>query len=130
ITTDFVGSFSSPQESVREFSKVLDQNEMILQARAEDSFERLRSELSSQQLVDWPFYKTTSKEDFPEVTADYYILTSPSNATAYLAKHSLPEQAKIIVFGQSTLEVIPSELRSRVLVTEYPGEEYALPLIR
>ena len=104
-------------------------NETIVQARAEDSFERLKNAISSQQIIDWPFYKTTTKESVPKFVADYYILTSPSNARAYLHHHDFHQQAKIIVFGESTLEVIPKELSSRVAVTEYPGEEHALPLI-
>jgi len=129
VEPDFVGSFSSPQESVKEFSETLNRDDSVIQARAEDSFQRLRDELSVQKLIDWPFYTTLPKEDFPEVDADYYVLTSPSNAQAYLNMYSLPQQAKIIVFGESTLEVIPNELRSCVRVTEYPGEEYALSII-
>jgi len=129
IIPAFVGSFSSPQESVKEFAQNVLKNETILQAKAEDSFERLRNELSTQQLLDWPFYKTLAKKDFPEVAADYYILTSPSNARAYLNKHTLPPKAQLIVFGESTLEAIPDQLKARTWVTEFPGEEYALELV-
>lgn len=129
MTPDFVGTSANPSEAVAEFSDVIATEELVVQARGERSFERLREVLSTEQIIDWPFYRSEPKSNIPEIAADYYIFTSPSNAEAYLAKHDLPEKSAVVVFGESTKTAVQKKANIRILVTKPPGEESAIQRI-
>jgi uroporphyrinogen-III synthase len=129
MTPDFIGSSSNPSEVVKEFALLLSVDQTVVQARGEMSFERLREALNSDQIIDWPFYRSEPKSDIPEVAADNYIFTSPSNAEAYLTKHDLPEKSAAVVFGESTKIAIQKKAKVKIVVTKQPGEESAIQRI-
>lgn len=126
LNPDFIGSSSNPSGVVKEFSEILSSDQSVVQARGEKSFERLSEVIRSEQIIDWPFYRSEPAESIPFVEADYYIFTSPSNVEAYLAKHSLLEESIAVVFGESTKKVIQEKSIARILITDVPGEESAI----
>lgn len=126
ISPTFIGKSPVTSEVMIEFTEVIEPSETVVQARGEKSFERLRERLLPTQIFDWPLYRTSPKKVFPEVTADYYIFTSPSNGEAYLEKFDLPAKAVVVVFGESTRAAIQKKSSVRILVTDEPGEEGAI----
>lgn len=130
IQPEFIGKSSDTSEVMVEFAAVIESRESVVQARSEKSFERLREQLPSSQILDWPFYRTQAKREFPAVTADYYIFTSPSNAESYLRKFALPVKAVIVVFGESTRAMVREKSDARTLVTDIPGEEGSIQKIK
>lgn len=119
----FIGKSSDTSEVMEEFRAVIKSNEKVVQARGEKSFERLREQLPTSQILDWPFYRTQAKREIPETAADFYIFTSPSNAEAYMDKFELPENAVVVVFGESTKAAVREKSEAQILVTDEPGEE-------
>jgi len=121
----FIGKSSDTSEVMEEFAALIKSDEKVVQARGEKSFERLREQLPPSQILDWPFYQTQAKQEITEVTADYYIFTSPSNAEAYLQTHQLTKGAVVIVFGDSTKKAVEQYTTAKILLTDRPGEEWA-----
>lgn len=130
IEPEFVGVSPDTSEAMVEFMNVLSKDETVVQARGETSFERLREVLEDEQMIDWPFYETTSKESFSEVDADAYIFTSPSNARAYLEKFNLSAESVVITFGQSTKKAVEKYTTAKVLITDEPGEKSAIKVLK
>lgn len=126
---EFVGSSANPSEVVAEFGQILTTKERVVQARGEKSFERLREALNSDQIIDWPFYRSDLIDSIPLIKADYYIFTSPSNAEAYLAKHLLPREAIVVVFGESTKAFVEINSKNQILMAPEPGEKSAALVI-
>jgi uroporphyrinogen-III synthase len=126
---EFVGSSANPSEVVAEFGQILTTKERVVQARGEKSFERLREALNSEQIIDWPFYRSDLIDSIPLIEADYYIFTSPSNAEAYLAKHLLPREAIVVVFGESTKAFVEINSKNQILMAPEPGEKSAALVI-
>jgi len=130
IQPEFIGKSSDTSEVMVEFEAVLKSDERVVQARGEKSFERLREQLPSSQILDWPFYRTQAKPELPEAIADYYIFTSPSNAEAYLKRYDLPLQTVVVVLGESTRAMVREKSDARTLVTDIPGEESSIQKIK
>jgi len=125
IKPDFVGKSPDTSEVMKEFKAVISDEERVVQARGETSFERLIEVLSGERILDWPFYRTEAKTEIPKVEAEVYIFTSPSNAAAYLSKFEISSAAKVIVFGESTKKAVEQFTTAKILLTERPGEEWA-----
>jgi uroporphyrinogen-III synthase len=130
MNPEFVGSSANPSEVVAEFAKAVTAEERVVQAIGEKSFERLREALSSEQIIDWPFYRSDAIDSIPLVEAEYYIFTSPSNAEAYLENYNLPMEAVVLVFGESTKSAVKKCTMAKVLMTEVPGEEGVIKAIQ
>jgi uroporphyrinogen-III synthase len=126
----FVGASPQPSEVMKEFVAFISNDEQVVQARGETSFERLREVLPAERIIDWPFYRSIAKTDLDELNADIYIFTSPSNAEAYLNLHAIDHNATVIVFGQSTKKAVEKYTTARVLITDQPGEESVLDTIK
>jgi len=126
---DFIGKSPDTSEVMKEFKSAISEEERVVQARGETSFERLREVLPAERILDWPFYRTEAKAKVPKADADVYIFTSPSNAKAYLSKFEISSAAKVIVFGESTKKAVETLTTVKIFVTDEPGEERALQLI-
>jgi uroporphyrinogen-III synthase len=129
IEPEFVGNSADTSEVMKEFKSVISAEERVIQARGETSFERLREVLAADRIIDWPFYKSESKDGIKEVNADVYVFTSPSNAEAYLSKHKIDGKSTVIVFGESTKKAVADYTTAKILTTTRPGEDGVIDIL-
>ena len=100
----------------------------VLFAGAEGGSERVRSGLRPEQITALSVYRTEPimNADIPETDTVY--LTSPSNATAYLAQHPIAQQTWVAI-GSTTADHLKEKGVSNVYVPSSPERKDVLELL-
>lgn len=98
---DFVGVNSGNPEDVAKDFRVWLGNRTVLFPLSSSSNKTISSHVPKTQLQELVIYETVA---LPEVIeeCDIYVFTSPSNVVSFLECNSLPPNAKIIAWGQTT----------------------------
>lgn len=89
-------------------------NRIVLFAQAHDSNRSFSQDLSPAQCHERIVYRTAIKGKKVE-PSDFYVFTSPSNLKGFLEKNSIPQNGKIIAWGETT----EKELIKNNLTCEY-----------
>jgi uroporphyrinogen-III synthase len=119
----FVPESRDVEIGVMEFASLVGPDETVLYPRSESSLLRLHSVLSPPRLVDWPFYENIPHPPSFPIYDDYLVFTSPSNASAYLSKHRVRTNQRLVAIGYSTGEQLATLGVQRYLVSEAPTPE-------
>lgn len=126
IEPDYIGHSGDMLEVAHELKYVVG-DETVLFAGAEGGSERVKSHLSTQQKILMSVYRTEPEmlAEIPET--DYVYLTSPSNATAYLAQRGLGSQ--FIAIGTTTADFLKDNGVEKVLVPKTPQRKHVTRLL-
>jgi uroporphyrinogen-III synthase len=127
IEPDFIGQ-SGDMLEVAHALKYAVGDDTVLFAGAEGGSERVKSHIPLGHKIMLSVYRTE-----PELTAeipdtDYVYLTSPSNATAYLAQLGLGGR-QFIAIGTTTADFLRENGVERVLVPKTPQRKHVLRLL-
>lgn len=76
--------------------------------------------LSNKQTFHVECYKTVVKELQLETTFDAYVFTSPSNVEGFFTGNSIPKDAKIIAWGESTAKALDNAGQDEMITLEQP----------
>lgn len=106
FTVSFVGEGSNPETVGRKFAAWCGTRRVLI-PHSDRSLHSIANLLDQNQITEIEVYRTVL--DAPKIEdCDLYVFTSPSNVEAFLCQNQLPEQAKLIAWGTSTLKAIQS----------------------
>lgn len=116
----FIGEGTNLLEISKKFRDIL-QNESVLFPQAMDSLQTIQKQLAFTNIVyNLYTYKTIIKTELEIPYTDIVILTSPSNARAYLTKYKLDSRQIIIVMGTSTkYELMSYGIKNIIMPNEF-----------
>ncbi|MFM6934142.1 MAG: uroporphyrinogen-III synthase [Flavobacteriales bacterium] len=108
LSVDFIASNAgNPSEEAVEFHKWLG-SRTVLFPKSEQSLNSYSKGIPNHQKKEVTVYRTLS--DLKSIpSCDLYIFSSPSNAKSFLACNQLPENAKCIAWGTSTMKYLSSQ---------------------
>lgn len=119
IAPDFVPQTSDVRDAVEAFAEYSG-GETVLYPRSTASLLRLRTAVTSERLIDFPFYLNSPAPPETATDADYLVFTSPSNAAAYLGEHRLAPGQQAVAIGESTASRLIELGVSGFIVSESP----------
>ncbi len=127
LIPNYVGHSGNMMEVAQELAAVVDGGNVFF-AGAESGSARVRSALQPHQITLLPVYRTEPILDAQIPHTDVVYLTSPSNAKAYLAQHSIAYQTWVAI-GQTTADFLKENGVAEVLVPPTPNREDVLNLL-
>ncbi len=120
---DFLPESDSIEQAIIDFAERLEANETVLYPRSARSFKRMKEVLPSEQLIDFPFYRPEPDAPKHPVYDDYIVLTSPSNAEAYLGVQRLRSGQRLVAIGESTARRLAQLGADDYLTSDAPAPE-------
>lgn len=127
LLPNYVGHSGDMMVVARELAEVVNGGRVLF-AGAEGGSERVRSVLRSEQITALSIYRTEPIMDANISETDVVYLTSPSNATAYLAQHAIAKQTWVAI-GSTTADYLKEKGVGNVLVPHSPERTAVLKLL-
>lgn len=127
IVPDLVGESGDMLEIAHQLKDAVG-DDTVLFAGAEHGSMRVRSRLSSGQVIMLPVYRTESIMDADIPDTDAVYLTSPSNARAYLAQHGTAGR-QFIAIGTTTADFLKENGVEDVRIPKTPQQKHVLRLL-
>jgi len=120
LEVDFVGD-GTPHTTAQQLDAVIPADQKVCYVRARQSRQSVQSHSQHQYITDLVVYDNQPCTDIPSGPYDIVIFTSPLNAKAYLAQHSL-QGSKVIAIGPTTAAALREKGYSEVIVAAQPTE--------
>lgn len=118
----FIPKAHDPEKAVKEFAEVLGKSETVLSPIGNKSLRRLNEIIPTNQLVEFPFYRTASRKKIAPIEASFILFTSPSNVLSYLDKHKAKPGQIAIAMGNSTFKALVEGKWPHVMLADAPDE--------
>ena len=127
LIPNYIGNSGNMMEVAQELATLVE-GENVLFAGAESGSARVRSALQPHQISQLAVYRTQAITNATIPNTSVVYLTSPSNAKAYLAQHSIAHQTWVAI-GQTTADYLKENGVAEVLVPPTPERKDVLNLL-
>ncbi|HKL02882.1 MAG TPA: uroporphyrinogen-III synthase, partial [Cryomorphaceae bacterium] len=123
VEPDFEPRSTEPETAVEAFARAVKPGEHVIYATSNKSLNRLSAVFDSKNLIHWPFYTNTRRENTTPSQAPILVFTSPSNAVNYFGSHRKRPDQKVIAIGKSTASALAENGVRVDAISEAPSEE-------
>ena len=116
IPIDFIGQ-GDTQQVAQQFKSLIGESKVLFPT-SDRSIRTVQEQLAEGQALEQTIY-TTSLHPVNIPECDAYFFTSPSNVESFVSQQQLPEGAKVIAKGKSTLRALNEHTKNAIVALNY-----------